>query len=910
MPVAVGTHLGPYEVLGLIGAGGMGEVYKARDTRLDRTVAIKVLPAEISGDPDRRARFEREARTIAGVNHPHICTLYDVCAHEDSMVLVMEHLEGETLAHRLQKGALPIESALTIATDIAVALSAAHRQGIIHRDLKPGNVMLTKSGAKLLDFGLAKLTRPDPHGPLADFVSAPTRSAPLTGQGVIVGTLQYMAPEQIEGKPADARSDLWALGTILYEMLTGRRAFEGTSAASLIGNIMNAEPPAVATLQPVAPPALDRLVRKCLAKDPDVRWESAADLADEFRWQAEALRGGSVTGVFPTTAPKLRGALLLVAAALALVGTGAGVMWLLRPVPTGAGVVTTTIKLEPGYWLDGFRRAEDLERPSRTAIAISPDGRSIVYSATIPPGDSRLFLRTIDRSEARPLAGTERGIAPFFSPDARWLGFWADGQLKKIPVEGGLATPLCDLEQPFGASWGGDDSILVANGADGGLAVVSADGGHPEAWTTPDKKRDEASHRLPRWLPDGKGALFTVMRHGYDAHPAVAVLRLDTREWRVLIEDAADARYVATGHLVFLRQGALMGVRFDLVRQEIVGRPVALIDGVMQAFAPNSTFNTAAGQFVVSESGSMVYVAGGVAPAIRNSLVWVDLKGQERPAAPLQFPFFAPRLSPDGERIVYILYGQERHLWVYDLVRGTNTRVHDQGMSSFPTWTPDGKHILFGWQKSARINLFQQPADGSAAMERVTTSDCDQRVGSWSRDGETVALVEWCKGSGWNISVLGVRSRQVTPLIASDSAERYPEFSPDGRWIAYSSDETKRDEVYVQRVRGSGKFQVSTGGGIQPLWSKDGTKLFYRWLDQVWVVDVRMESGLPPGTPRLLFERQGYSLGAPIRGYDLSLDSQRFLMVKLDRRSPSPATEMILVQNWVEDLKSKLPAGK
>jgi serine/threonine-protein kinase len=908
MPVTVGTRLGPYEVLGLIGAGGMGEVYKARDTRLDRTVAIKVLPSEISADADRRARFEREAKTIAGVSHPHICTLYDVGVHEDSAFLVMEHLEGETLSDRLQKGRLPIGSALTIATEIAVALSAAHRQGIIHRDLKPGNVMLTKSGAKLLDFGLAKLTQPGPHGALAEVVSAATRSAPLTGQGVIVGTLQYMAPEQIEGKPADARCDLWALGTILYEMLTGRRAFEGTTAASLIGNIMTAQPPALTTLQPLASPALDRLVRRCLAKEPDVRWESAADLADDLRWQWETLPGDKVAGAVRPTS-KSAGA-LLVAAGLILIGMGAGVMWLLRPASTPAGVVTTTIKLEPGYWLDGFRRPEDLERPSRTAIAISPDGRSVVYSASVPRGEPRLFLRSLDRSEARPLAGTERAIAPFFSPDGRWLGFWADRQLKKIPVEGGLATPLCNLESSFGASWGVDDIILVASAADGGLAVVPADGGQLERWTTPDKNRDEASHRLPHWLPDGRGALFTVMRHGYDAHPSIALLRRDKREWRVLIEDAADARYVASGHLLFLRQGALMAVRFDLVRQEVVGRPVAVIDGVMQAFAPNFSFNTGAGQFAVSQSGSVVYALGGVAPDTSNSLVWVDPEGHERPAAPLQFPFFAPRLSPDGERIVYILYGQERHLWVYDLVRGTNTRVHDLGLSSYPTWAPDGKHLLFGWQKSVRINLFQQPADGSAAMERITTSDCDQRVGSWSPDGEKVALVEICEGSGWNISMLDVRSRQVTPLITSNSNERFPEISPDGRWIAYSSDETKRDEVYVQRVLGSGRFQVSTAGGIQPLWSKDGTKLFYRWLNQVWVADVRLDSGLAPGTPRLLFEREGYSLGSPIRGYDLSPDSQRFLMVKLDRRSPSPATEITLVQNWLEDLKSKLPAGK
>jgi serine/threonine-protein kinase len=902
MSLAPSSRVGPYEILGLIGSGGMGEVYKARDTRLERTVALKVLSDNLSSDPEHRARFEREAKTIASLSHARICTLFDVGEHAGSTFLVMELLDGETLAQRLRRGALAPGVALEIAAEIAEALAAAHRHGIVHRDIKPANVMLTASGVKLLDFGLARASRH--HATVGALASLSTHSVPLTSEGVIVGTLQYMAPEQIEGKAADARADVWALGATLYEMLTGKRAFDGASAASVIGSILNTEPPALSGVQPHTPPSVDRLVRKCLAKDPDARWQSAADLADELRWVKDA-----GAGVVANVHRPMRVA-VVVAAGTLLVAAGALAMaWRLRPEPPNATVVTTTIEMEEGLWLDGVRRAEDLERPSRTAVAISPDGRFVVYSASKAQTEPRLYLRRMDKPDATPIAGTERGIAPFISPDSRWIGFWADGKLKKISVEGGVATALADVPLPFGASWGPNDIILMSSEPSPGLSAVSADGGTSQTWTTPDPKRNEASHRLPSWLPDGTGVLFTVMRHGYDAHPWVAVLRADTREWRVLIEDAADARFVATGHLVFLRQGTLMGVGFDANRLEIVGRPVAIVEGVMQAFAPATRFNTAAGQFSVSDTGTLVYAAGGVAPDISNSLVWVDHAGVEAAAATKRSSYFAPRLSPDGKKIAYLFYGQERQLWIYDLERETNTRLHDRGMSSYPLWYPDGQRLLFGWQEAIRINLYRQPADRSAPMQRVTTNDCDQRVGSWAPDGDTVAIVQSCAGQ-WDIFLLSARSGQVTPLFATAANEMFPEFSPDGAWIAYTSNETKREEVYVQRWRGGGRYQVSTGGGMQPLWSRDGTRLFYRWLDQVWVADIRTDNGFAASRPRLIFERRGYSMGAPIRGYDLSLDSRRFLMVKLDDRQPSPATELTLVQHWFEELNAKVPRGK
>ncbi|HSE45978.1 MAG TPA: hypothetical protein VLA89_11695, partial [Gemmatimonadales bacterium] len=500
-------------------------------------------------------------------------------------------------------------------------------------------------------------------------------------------------------------------------------------------------------------------------------------------------------------------------------------------------------------------------------------------------------------------------INPFFSPDARWIGFWADGKLTKIPVEGGVPTPLCDLAVPFGASWGPGNTIVFSDGVSRGLVSVSAEGGTAETLTTPDPEQDEKSHRLPFWLPDGKAVLFTVMRHTYDSHPWVALLELETGAWHVLLREAADAKYVPTGHLVFLRHGTLMGVRFDLATRTVIGQPLALVEGIMQTFSPNESINTSAGQFDISHTGSLVYASGGILPELKNSLVWVDQKGTEEPVTSSRLPFFAPRLSPDGLRIAYIFYGYERRLWVYDLGRGSNSLLTEEGMSSFPVWSPDGKRLLFGWQKSVRMNLFQQPFDGRSPMERVTTSDVDQRAGSWSSDGKTVALIETRAGSGHDISILDTGSGRVTPFLNSRFAESYPEISPDNRWIAYCSDESKRYEVYVKPLAGSGRIQISIQGGTQPLWARNGKQLFYRWQDQVWVVDVQTDGPFAPGRPRLLFSRSGYSSGHPVRGYDLSLDSQRFLMVRIDKRAPSPVTEMVLVQNWFEELAAKL-SGK
>jgi len=586
-------------------------------------------------------------------------------------------------------------------------------------------------------------------------------------------------------------------------------------------------------------------------------------------------------------------AVALVAATL----LGAGLMWQFRPAPA-ASVVRSVIKIEPGYCLDGMRcplAYWGFLRPTRTAMALSAEGRFLVYNAVAEnaawdaPG--RLYLRRMDQPGAKAIPGTEGGISPFLSPDDRWVGFWAGGKLMKVPVEGGVPVTLCNAaEYPFGAAWGSDNRIVFSPGEDAGLSMIPADGGKPEVLTVPDKARQEFGHRLPHFLPGGKALLFTVMREPWDLQPRVAVLQTKTRQWRTLLEDAADARYVPTGHIVFLRQGTLMAARFDLDRLEVTGQPVPLIADVMQALNNlDSGHITAAGQFSISASGGLVFAPGGITPDAENSLVWVDRKGTVQPALPFKGPFFGPRLSPDGRRIAYGFAAKERHAWDYDLVRGIATRLTGEGSASDVIWTPDGKRVAFAWmQPGGPRNLYWQPADGSSPIERLTTNEYNQFSGSWSPDGTTLAFVE-CRLDFCQILLLDVRSRRITPFLNSQSVQAYPEFSPDGRWLAFASSESGRYEVYVRPFPGpGGQWQISQQGGTEPLWARNGKQLFYRHGDQIWAVDVQAGPAFSAGKARLLFEQPGFGSGQPIRTWDLSLDGQRFLMVKLDDRKPTP----------------------
>ena len=910
----VGTQLGLYEVEELIGAGGMGEVYLARDQKLGRAVALKVLPAESSLDSTRLARLEREARMLAALSHSNIATIHGLEESEGTRFLVLELVEGQTLAERLKRGCIPPKETLALCRQIAEGLEAAHEKGIVHRDLKPANIKITPDGkVKILDFGLAKEFREE--GLPVDLARGPKLTEQMNLPGAIFGTAAYMSPEQAIGKPVDKRTDIWAFGCVLYECLTGEKAFPGKTITEIFAAILKGEPD-WQRLPATTPGKVKDLLRRCLQKDLKDRLHDIADARIEIQEQMalpqEPLRMSQRFAL-----GWLIGASMITVVIGLLIG--ATVVNYFKPggsrVPQPS--VRSLVRLEPGQWLDGQRRG--LGRPTRTAMVLSGDGRFLVYSAVKEnPGAQdkpRLYLRRIDQLEARPIAGTEGGSSPFLSPDDRWVGFWADKKLMKVPVDGGVPAVLCDVLWPFGFSWGADNQIIFASKEDAGLSKISAAGGKVEVLTVPDHSKGEFAHRLPYCLPAGKEVLFTIMYSAWDVHPGIAVMDLATRKWRVLLEDAADARYVGTGHLAFLRQGTLMVVPFDLESLVLTERPLPAIANIAQALnVDHSAYATAAGQFSISGSGSMVAATGGILPDMQSSLVWVDHEGKAEAIAPFKAPFFAPRLSPDGQRIAYCTLGMERCAWIFDLNRGTATRLTSEGFTGFPSWTPDGRRVAFSWRNTFVPNIYWQPVDGSSPIERLTQSEHNQFSGSWSPDGETLAFVESQPESGFHICLLNVRDRSVTPYLNSRFSERHPEFSPDGRWMAYSSDESGSSEVYVQPFPGGGsKYQISDKGGDQPLWTRNGKQLFYRWgtpTNQVWSVDVQTGSSFSASKPRLVFEQPGYLSSTPIRGWDISADGERFLMVKPEERKPQPLTEMVLVQNWLEELRRLAPANK
>ena len=897
MAILPGRRLGPYEILSAIGAGGMGEVYKARDTRLDRIVAIKVLPTHLADRPELRGRFEREAKTIASLNHPHICTLHDI-GHQDGIdFLVMEYLEGETLAQRLQKGPLPIQQVLQYAIEIADALDKAHRKGITHRDLKPGNVMMTKTGTKLLDFGLAKLKQE--AAPAIPDSQLPTLKGAATAEGTILGTLQYMAPEQVEGKvdEIDARTDIFAFGAVVYEMATGRKCFEGKSQASVIGAILKDDPPPVSSHQPMTPPALDRVVKKCLAKEPEKRWQVASDLCDELGWISE---GGSQTAV-PVAAGKgiqARGRHSLVANAVALVlvalVTGLAV-WNLKPSPSPLGpIIRTLINLPPGQQLAGLDRGP--------AVALSPDGTQLAYVAR-QGSTQQLYLRAMDSLEAKPIPGTEEAVNPFFSPDGQSIGFFAGGKLKKVSVSGGAALTLGDAAQPLGASWGGQGKIAFAS-AVGVLQQVPDVGGTPQPLTR--FENGEASQRWPEFLPGSKAVLFAGGTSPLNfINAQVAVQSVGTGERRNLIQGGTHPRYAPSGHLVYAQRGTLMAVQFDPQRQEVKGSVVPVVDGVLQS--PSS----GAAQYSFSATGSLVYVSGGVQSA-QSRLVWVNRNGAEQPVVAPAHAYLNPRLSSDGRRVAVTITEQESQVWLYDLSRETLTRLTFEGNSNTgPVWTPDGKRIAFNSTKGGPGNIFWQLADGSGGLERLTTSEHNHVPMSWSPDGQLLAFIEINPTTGYDIWVLRLSDHKAQPFLRTPFNESVPRFSPDGHWLAYVSDESVRWEIYVQPYPGpGGKWQISTEGGTEPVWNPNGRELFYRNGNKMMAVDIATQPSFAAGKPRMLFEGQYQQTSATSPYYDVSPDGQRFLMLKSSEQAQAAPTQINVVLNWFEELKRKVPTGK
>jgi Tol biopolymer transport system component len=897
--LAPGTTLGPYKVIALIGAGGMGEVYRATDTRLDRDVALKVLSPHLAATPEVRARFEREARTVSQLTHPHICALYDVGRQEGLDYLVMELVEGETLAGRLGKGPLPVTEILTLGTQIADALGAAHRAGIVHRDLKPGNIMLTSSGAKLMDFGLARTIGPAPAaGTLA---GSPTMSSPLTAEGTIVGTFQYMAPEQLEGKESDARADIWALGCVLYEMATGRRAFEGDSQASLIAAIMDREPPAITSLKPMSPPALDHLVRRCLAKDAADRWQSARDVALEFRWIAEV---GSQAGVPAPVAPRRRGRERL-AWGLAL------------------GAVTLAIAAAAGLFMTrGTRRPLELALARFAVIApggatvvtdpstaaISPDGRRLAFIAIDQAGTSRLWIRPLDSLSAESLSGTEGAFCPFWSADSRFLGFFAGGKLRKVPAAGGPPVTICDAPSGRGGSWSKEGVIVFAPEALGRLARVPADGGELVEVAKPDSTRHETGLRFPCFLPDGKHFLYVSLprkQHGFDVY----VGSLDSREHRRIMAARGAPVYAGRGYLLFALGDRIVAQRFDLSGLRPVGDVLPLGD------APHLSSFDGAPLVSASANGVLAHV---VTNAPNTKLVWLDRTGH--PLGTIVLPpgsYGSPSLSPDDRRAMMSKPNSPTtaDLWLVDLERPVPvpTRLTFDGAASGgagvgtgAVWSPDGSRIAYQYNRSGVYDVYQVLAGGVGHPEPLVQSDVVFKTpASWSPDGRYLVFGQNVEKTGWDLWVLPLKGdRKPVPYLCTPFIETLGAVSPDGRWLAYDSDETGTSEIYVGSFPNPGeKVRISIAGGTGAQWSRDGRELliwtsdpFYSTVGPIYAVDVQTAPTFKAGTPRLLFTPR-----QDILGIAATHDLKRFLIaVPVEGEAPPSIT---VVTNWQAALR-------
>jgi len=868
----------------------MGEVYRARDTRLDRIVAVKVLSDALSGSSDLRERFDREARAVAALNHPHICTLHDV-GHEGGVdFLVMEYVDGETVADRLKTGPLPIAEVLRYGMQIADALDRAHRAGIIHRDLKPGNVMLTKSGAKLLDFGLAKHAAP--HA-AAGVTLMPTTPANLTAAGTILGTFQYMAPEQLEGRDADARTDIFAFGTLLYEMATGRKAFDGKTQATLIASILDREPQPVTTVVPAAPPALERVIRIAIAKDPDDRWQTARDMLRELKEAA-----GVTTSVITTTPatgaitmPTARSSRLpWILAALASILAVAAVVFALRKPEEAPAAISRFVLSSP----------PKTQFTSNTIVSAAPNGRYLAFTAGAE-GSSQLWLRPLESAEAVPVAGTAGGGIAFWSPDSRYLGFFADGKLKKLPISGGPPIVICDApvvgNNRGGAAWGSKDVIVFQPANEGPLHRVAAGGGASTPATTLDKKDGETAHRYPTFLPDGDHFLFVAL-----PSRSIVLASLSSPERKTLFKADSKPVFARPGYVLFLRQNTLMAQRFDTKRLDVVGDPIA----VGQTVRSNPGFGSAA--FAVSDNGLLTYGTGLASNS--GQVAWVDKNGRATPALEGSFDYRGIALSPDSKQVV-----SHRHeepagggLWLTDIARGTTSRFtstnsHDE----FPVWSPDGTQIAFASNRDEkRFTLFVKPANGGSDERQIFKGGSDAIPTDWSADGRSLLFMmnnpKTDTDDVWLLPMTGDRTpRQLTNTPFEEAAAR---FSPDGRYFTYLTNESKRFELYLQSVApGGGKWQISNTGGAYSYWRRDGKELYYVTLDGiVKAVSIDLRGPAPIiGTARELFRSRSVvrNDGSPL---DVDTGGDRFIMVvPVDQTEASVS----VVLNWTAAFSTK-----
>jgi eukaryotic-like serine/threonine-protein kinase len=894
-----GTRLGVYEVIAQIGEGGMGQVFRAHDTKLNRDVALKVLPDSFASDSERLARFTREAQTLASLNHPHIAAIYGLEESGGVCALVMELVDGEDLSQRIARGAIPIDEALPVAKQIVEALEAAHEQGIIHRDLKPANIKMRPDGTvKVLDFGLAKYA-PEPESAAAVHASrsaTTTSPAMLTGVGMILGTAAYMSPEQARGKPADKRSELWAFGAVLYEMLTGRRAFAGDDVSDTLVSVLRDEPDWTA-LPASTPPLIRRLLRRCLEKDRKRRFDSAADARMEIEDAMIAPSPADAATLSP--APGSHSSHALPWALAAVFGIVAILGWTPWRSAVPPHVTRTTIVTSgtTALTITGFDRD----------FAISPDGGRLVY---VGNGATQLFVRAFDALEPVAIVSADRVTAPFVSPDGEWVGFTVGGStLQKVKITGGSTITLARLDASTrGATWAADDTIIFATGTPAtGLQRVSAAGGIPEVLTRPDQARGEADHLWPELLPNGRGLLFTITSQIGGLDTAELVVRdLRTGTNKVLLRGGSHAHYVASGHLVYVAAGTLRAIPFDANRLETQGTAVPVLSRLV-------TTSTGSGDFSITTDGTLVYVdpdpSRGLTANART-LVWVDRTGKEESTGAPPHAYLHPRLSPDGKRVAFWSADQDDDIWIWDLRRKIVRRLTlDASQDRFPVWTPDGRRVIFTSNRSGAHNLWWQAADGTGSAARLTTSNSAQFPTGITPDGATVVFNETTPTMGNELRQLALNgTREVKPLLQTKFDEYNADVSPDGRWLTYDSNRSGSFEVYVRPFPNvdDGEWQVSTAGGAKPLWARNAKELFYVGADGA-LLRVPVEASdatWNAGAPVKLFDGRYVNTGTSGRTYDVSHDGQRFLMIKAPAIDASTAVlGLIVVQHWDEELK-------
>jgi Tol biopolymer transport system component len=921
MGMASGFRLGPYEILTLLGSGGMGEVYRARDTKLNRDVALKVLPSEFALDADRLARFKREAQVLASLEHPNIGAIYGFEDSDGAHALVLQLIEGPTLADRIAQGAMPLDDALPVARQIAEALEAAHEKGVIHRDLKPANVKVTPDGTvKVLDFGLAKLLEVEgaASGETRAYSPAMTHSPTITTPamtqlGVILGTAAYMSPEQAKGRPADKRSDIWAFGCLLYEMLTGKRAFDGEDVSDTLASVLRGDPD-LTKLPASTAHSIRPLLQRCLTKDARGRLQAIGEariaiertIADNDRAEDADTRSVSRTRVGRRELLPWAVAALAVAVAVAV-----AVLLVLASTQSAGSVEKVKLSVELGA-------DTALVQTGGAAAILSPDGHTLVFLGQKSGTRTQLYIRRLDQLEAVPLSGTEGAVSPFFSPDGQWVAFFADGKLKKISITGGAALTLCDATAGRGGFWDDAGQITLSPQNFTTLVRVSEAGGTPTKVTA--LGENEVTHRWPQVLPGGRAVLYTAQSSGVGYGDANSFVQpLPAGAPKLVQRGAYHARYIASGHLVFVRDGTLFAAPFDLDRLEVSGPVAPVLEGV-------ATNRFGSAQFDVSRNGTLVYLPG---QASRDEvpILWMGRDGKTTPlkAAPVDWSNIL--FAPDGRRLaVDISDGKQTDVWVYEWARDTLSRITFIGDAQKPVWTPDGRRIAFVSTRGATgaLNLFWQRSDGTGEVERLTDSQFSQGVWSFHPSGKFLAYHENNMQTRDDILILPIEGDEAsgwkpgkpTIFLKTPFAERAPMFSPDGRWLAYQSTETGRDEVYIRPFpAGGGKWQISTGGGILPTWSRTRHELFYATPDQrIMVVPYTVEGdSFRAEKPRLWADGRFFPRArtGPNRSFDLHPDGDRIALAPVtDTPTTVKQDKVVFIFNFLDELRRIAPVKK